>query len=890
MSNTYSNETDKKALTSVSKSDVGLSSVPNVDCTNASNISSGTLPDAQLSTNVTKQGNSFNGASQLVQLDGSSKLPAVDGSLLVNLPGGGGNVSASKITVYPTNTNAFPSYGVQQFTDLNAAWASIPRGDDSYIQHCNNWVVLIPANTYTPTSNNLTVAGTTNSVYSGYGIDTTSMITHWGYNWGTIQQTCTTTSSNDTITGLANINGLKVGMLVTCPGVPDGTYILSFPSGTSVQMTQQATASNSNQPVVFADPNQSLIGCSVTGPGIPANTTITAIGAFYAPYTGSGFYFNQGSTTVQATSTATLYPGQTIQRENYIAVNYINSITDGTHFELATPCNATVANSSLTLISCTYVKLSHAVTATNRNVNFTVNVPLVFSGTTNSSTSLTACSYVCNAMVGMTITGTNIPAATTVTAIAYNSTTNTGTITLSQPATNSGAGWFQMQLPDRFICDTSRRRIVNICLGPVELGQMYSSYPAIGNSGFWTPQPGADHFIDLHLQGSQLFYTGGTRWGWSWSSLPTHEEGNTTHEAYRCKSRISGTIKWLDSPAGLSCSWNLADMEVFGNPKLMTYSSQSGTTHSNTTLDGLTSTAGLMTGQKLSGGDIPSDTYIQSIVSSTSLTMTKAATGSTTATRTMAYVLPSTVSVDMSSVSIPLGLYTSIYKCRLRGSLIGNFNNASTTYHGELANAEDSEFSGFVSVAGYDKIRSCSFKAGMYWNSNTANFDNYGIYDTHFTTTASLNANATTSPLRVDAATNYWMKSFGTVFGANTVKLLMNDATSNAVNLTAQAAAIGSTTIFTPASDGIYRINVYASCTTSAVGDGTIAPTIGWRDDTTTQSLALTPLLLTVQGSYTQQSIVAKCKSGNAITYLTTLAGVQTTSQYALYVNVENIT
>ena len=35
---------------------------------------------------VTKQGNTFNGASQLVQLDGDSKLPAVDGSNLTNFP------------------------------------------------------------------------------------------------------------------------------------------------------------------------------------------------------------------------------------------------------------------------------------------------------------------------------------------------------------------------------------------------------------------------------------------------------------------------------------------------------------------------------------------------------------------------------------------------------------------------------------------------------------------------------------------------------------------------------------------------------------------------------------------------------------------------------------
>jgi len=54
--------------------------------TDASTLSSGMLPDARLSGNVTVQGNTFNAASELVQLDGAAKLPAVDGSALTAIP------------------------------------------------------------------------------------------------------------------------------------------------------------------------------------------------------------------------------------------------------------------------------------------------------------------------------------------------------------------------------------------------------------------------------------------------------------------------------------------------------------------------------------------------------------------------------------------------------------------------------------------------------------------------------------------------------------------------------------------------------------------------------------------------------------------------------------
>jgi len=57
----------------------------NLTALNASNISTGTLADARLASTVTKLGNTFNGVSQLVQLDASGFLPALNASLLTTL-------------------------------------------------------------------------------------------------------------------------------------------------------------------------------------------------------------------------------------------------------------------------------------------------------------------------------------------------------------------------------------------------------------------------------------------------------------------------------------------------------------------------------------------------------------------------------------------------------------------------------------------------------------------------------------------------------------------------------------------------------------------------------------------------------------------------------------
>lgn len=70
-----------------------------VDSSSVAVKSSGLILNVEIdASSVTKQGNVFNGASQLVQMDATAKLPAIDGSQLTNLSGGEANTYTSSKT------------------------------------------------------------------------------------------------------------------------------------------------------------------------------------------------------------------------------------------------------------------------------------------------------------------------------------------------------------------------------------------------------------------------------------------------------------------------------------------------------------------------------------------------------------------------------------------------------------------------------------------------------------------------------------------------------------------------------------------------------------------------------------------------------------------------
>lgn len=86
---------------------------------NGSNISSGTVADARLSANVTVQGNTFNGASQLVQTTVGGALPTLSGANLILL--NASNVSSGTLSDSRLSANAalLNGTGPQTFTGNN---------------------------------------------------------------------------------------------------------------------------------------------------------------------------------------------------------------------------------------------------------------------------------------------------------------------------------------------------------------------------------------------------------------------------------------------------------------------------------------------------------------------------------------------------------------------------------------------------------------------------------------------------------------------------------------------------------------------------------------------------------------------------------------------------
>ncbi|MFP5041213.1 T9SS type A sorting domain-containing protein [Parasediminibacterium sp. JCM 36343] len=230
---------------------------------------------------------------------------------------------------------------------------------------------------------------------------------------GTVASGATIVFGNNII-NFASTTGVNVGDIITGTGIQSGTTVLSLTSGT-ITLSAPITASTvttanaiiaAGTGLAFSSGTTGVaIGQSVSGTGIPQSAFVvgvTATSVFLSETVSatvaSGATITFGGTSLSMVSTTGVAIGQTVVGTN---------IASGT---------------TVTSVSATTVGLSSPVASTGISSGAAIN----FNGNTL---------YFANTFgvaVGQVVSGTNIPASTTVTAVTPNS------VTLNNAVTSSG--------------------------------------------------------------------------------------------------------------------------------------------------------------------------------------------------------------------------------------------------------------------------------------------------------------------------------------------------------------------------------------------------------------------------------------------------------------------
>ena len=314
-----------------------------------------------------------------------------------------------------------------------------------------------------------------------------------------LTKTNTATISGSQVVTLANATSLAVGMYVTGPGIPAGTTLVSL--GTTavpnvVTLSNALTATMSQQtyffnnvgnnntvftvsPAVAATLTAGMSVTNVTGTSIPAGTTITAVSGTTVqlsnPTTGTAStqQLNFGATlnfarlgtylamaanttlngsTVTVNNTTGLVVGMSVSGAGIPPGALIGTIPSGTTITLAGPpttalpngpaMTATVSNTGINLTFGSGISVSNGTSVAGAvslvktgSGTMTLSPQLVMNGSMNNNpltnTTITVPTTV-GLLAGMTVTGSGIPANSTISAI-----TGPNTYTLSTSANST---------------------------------------------------------------------------------------------------------------------------------------------------------------------------------------------------------------------------------------------------------------------------------------------------------------------------------------------------------------------------------------------------------------------------------------------------------------------
>jgi hypothetical protein len=310
--------------------------------------------------------------------------------------------------------------------------------------------------------------------------------------------------------------------------------------------------------------------------------------------------------------------------------------------------------------------------------------------------------------------------------------------------------------------------------------------------------------------------------------------------------------------------------------------------------------APIAAGQVILKSDVPSRTTIASITDASNIVMSQAATGSTSSTTSFFPISTELIGNRMlvSSRSKPFTTASFIQCLNATG---GN------TYIVDANILEVSSTTPFdtTGVATWSllKLPTTVSNPGTVWVFNISAVNNSrhaGMFSIGKTATpiawVDLGAGTTTvGPLAFTAGTNKTTAASGDVeYDGSYWYLTHSDAVRStsvtqrgAVNATAQAAAIGVTTLYTPPAAGYYVVHYTIEDTTADLAAGTIQFQVNYTDDIGATTQVGAALVLTATGR--DRGAFQVWSNSGVISYQTNLVGIIGTSRYALRVRLESL-
>lgn len=442
------------------------------------------------------------------------------------------------------------------------------------------------------------------------------------------------TNSNTTIDTITSTENLVIGMYVTGSGVVANTTIVSIINNTSIQVSIATTTSLSGTTLFFTY-NIQEVSEGVRLKSIESNgnfyfTTsngIQKIAVSSAANLSSAFITNAGGlSALDASATLGTVGTGFLNPDSSCAYRIVWGINDANNNEiLGAPGSRVIVNNP---------------TSNNENVNLNITIPqgtttsyfyqiyrtpqislvntFTITGNTNSSTTISGLVDTSSLAVGMIITGTNIPSNTTILSIP-----SVDTVTISNSATGSTLG----------VVFTVLQQLTGGTADPGDEMQLaFEGNILVSdlNNGFVIITDIAD---DSFL-GAYLYTNQNSGEGILQSNYPPPLSLDIcafkNYTFYANSSDLQQLNLALLSISQFVSGTSFIKVSQGASINTYTFKSQSIAchTHSNFTLDNISSTSTLIAGQSISGANIPFGAYIVSIDSLTQVTISIAATAS----------------------------------------------------------------------------------------------------------------------------------------------------------------------------------------------------------------------------------------------------------------------